>query len=147
MPVPIDPVKLQAALADLGVFPADLDALRRMPLEKGRERLVELKELVGRNFKKAALQLHPDVTGGDAIKEAKFKFLSTVKDDFLKLRLENRPVMQMPMPMPVPHPTAGVRVVRVVTWTAASAAHYGATNSTTSTISGVPFRVAVMRPG
>lgn len=147
MPAPIDPVTLQGVLRDLGVFPADLDALRRCPIEAGRQRLEELKELVRKNFKKLALQLHPDVTGGDPVKTERFKLVNTVKDDFEKLRLEIRPQQQR---FPVPRPVPNMRVVRVVTWTAASAAYTTASASTTTTTTstgfGIPFRVAVMRP-
>lgn len=143
MSAPIDPAVLHGALADLGVFPADLEQLRRMPLEAGRQRLEALKEQVRHNFKKLALQLHPDVTGGDQAKEARFKLISRTKDDFLKLRLEPRP---QPMMRPVARPMPNMTVMRVVTWTSAATAHHNATNSTTSTFVGIPFRVAVMRP-
>jgi hypothetical protein len=137
MPAPIDPLKVQAVLRDLGVEPADLEALRRCPLAEGQRKLAELKERVHKNYKRAAFELHPDRTGNDPEKTERFKLLVTVRDDFEKFQLVP------PQPRFVPMPVQ--QTVRVVSWVSASAAFRNAPTATTVTIN-VPFVFAYMYP-
>lgn len=143
MPVPLDPAKIQGVMRDLGVAPADVDALRRMPFEAAVKHLEELKERVRKNFKRLALELHPDRTGGDAEKTERFKVVSSIKDEFEKLQI--RPVPVRPPPVVTVAPPPPVRVVRVVTWTSAGAAYTSRATGTTVTV-GIPFNIATMRP-
>jgi hypothetical protein len=145
MPAPIDPIKLQEALRALGIFPADLEALRRIPLEEARRCLDVLKERVRKNYKQLAFELHPDRTGNDPTKTERFMLLGSVKDEFEKLQLQQQqPQLRQQIVMRVVPPMPQVRVMRVVTWSSAGSAHINATTGTVSI--GVPFRVATMKP-
>lgn len=87
----LDPQKALLLLRELGVGQADLDSLRRLPLAEARTKLAGIKEAVNRQFRRFALELHPDRTGNDPTKAQKFKDLSQVRDDFLKLELQAAP--------------------------------------------------------
>ncbi len=138
MPIPADPVKIHAIMADLGVSPRDFQALQGMPLEVAQRRLDELKAIVAKNYRRLAFAFHPDRNPGNTVAEATFKLLGTVKSDIDNLKVQPAP------PMPRPQ----MRIIRVVTWTSAGTA-YTTANATSPTMSvriGVPFRVATMRP-
>lgn len=150
MPAPIDPMKLQEAMRALGVLPADMDALRRMPsAETAQAKLDELKERVRKNFKVLAFELHPDRTGNDLEKTERFKLYATVKDEFEKIQIEIRPPRMQPQVMIRRPPPQQVRVTRVVMWSAVGppgATATGATNTGQTVVFNVPFRVATMKP-
>ena len=140
MAAPIDPATVRAILADLGVQQADMDAIRRCPLDEGKHKLEELKERVHKNYKRLAFELHPDRTGNDPEKTERFKLIGAIREDFAKLQLQ---AMPQRMPMRVP---AGVVIhvpIQVVSW------HARSTVSTTGTASvsvSAPFIYANMRP-
>lgn len=142
MAAPIDPRLALAILADLGVQPAEMDALRRSPIEEGKRKLEELKERVHKNYKRLAFELHPDRTGNDPEKTERFKLVGAIREDFSKLQLQAQPRM-MPMPMRVP---VGVVIhvsSPVVSWQARSTA---STTGTANVSVNAPFIYATMRP-
>lgn len=69
-------------LGHLGITPADLESLRRLPHEEAVKELAALKDKVRRQWKRAAFELHPDRTGGDPEKTALFQALSSAKEVF-----------------------------------------------------------------
>lgn len=147
MPAPLDPVKVQEIMRALGVMPADMDALRRLPLEQAKIHLEQLKERVRKNYRQLAFELHPDRTGGDPEKTERFKLVGTIKDEFEKLQIQARPQMFVRPPQPQMR-VQPMRVVQVVSWATAGNA-YTRTNAggTTVTIGfGMPLRVATMKP-
>jgi hypothetical protein len=118
-----------------------MHALLRMPPDAAAVKLDELKERVRKNFRRLALELHPDRTGGDPVKTERFKLLVSVKDEFEKLQLAPSPAH----PQIVRPPTAPpVRVVRVVSWVASGSAY--TKSAPTATVVGAPFNVATMKP-
>jgi hypothetical protein len=142
MAAPIDPAKVRAILADLGVQPAEMEAIRRCPLEEGKRRLDELKERVHKNYKRLAFELHPDRTGNDPEKTERFKLVGAIREDFDKLQLRAPPQF-MPMPMRVPVGVVMHVPVQVVSWHARSTVTF---NQTSTTVINSPFVVANMRP-
>jgi len=158
MSAPLDPVKIQAAMSDLGVSPVDMEKLRRMTsVEEATSWLDELKARVRKNFKQLAFELHPDRTGGDEEKTAQFKLYGTVKDEFEKLQVQARQV---------PHPQIILQQIqqqmlerlrqqqaqapiqappRVVTWSSVGSTVANRTGSV-SVQFGVPLRVATLKP-
>jgi hypothetical protein len=86
---------VQQAFADLGVHPHDVEALSSLPYEEARQRLVLLKDLARKNFRRMALELHPDRTGNDPEKTARFKLLSVIRDDLerVEVRFRSRQVV------------------------------------------------------
>ena len=141
MAAPIDPRLALAILADLGVQPAEMDALRRCNLDEGKRRLEELKERVHKNYKRLAFELHPDRTGNDPEKTEKFKLVGAIREDFSKLQLQAQPRM-MPMPMRVPVGVVNHVSSPVVSWHARSTASTGTVNVSVN----APFIYATMRP-
>jgi hypothetical protein len=132
------------ALTDLGITRDDIHALRTLPFEVAVKRLEELKERVRKNFKALALALHPDRTGGDPVKTERFKVISSIKDEFEKLQLQPpRPVQQAPV-MVVPVMPVPMRVVTVVSWTRAGSPY--TSTQTSTTVNGILFNIATMRP-
>jgi hypothetical protein len=125
---------LQGILQDLGVSQDELAALQKCSLAEGQRKLDELKERVRKNFKRLAFELHPDRTGNDPAKTERFKAICEVRDGFERLGLAPRPA---PVP-PVMHVTR-------VSWVRAGTAYNRAATSTT-TGTGVPWRITVMRP-
>lgn len=88
--------QIQAALPYLGVNPQDFQAVRQMPtFEAATAALDELKKRAHRNFKKAARELHPDLTGGDEAKADIFRTCVEMLDQLDKLQLVR------PQPRPV----------------------------------------------
>jgi hypothetical protein len=149
MPAPIDPLKVQAVLRDLGVQPIELEALRGCTLEEGQRKLIELKERVRRNYKHLAFELHPDRTDSDPEKTEKFKLLGTIRDEFEKLQLQAMPQpvpVRRPMPNQgcVPMQTFRVQTFRVQSWAAHSIATTASGTTTTVVIN--PSAFVNMRP-
>jgi hypothetical protein len=159
MSVPADPVKIQEAMRELGVLPADVEKLQRMAVfEEATAWLDELKDRVRKNFKRLAFELHPDRTGGDLEKTALFKLYGTVKDDFEKLQVQRRPQLS-PSQVVFQHMAQQIREQerararrppiqpppRVVMWSSVGSTVANRAG-TVSIAFGVPLRVATMKP-
>ena len=72
-------------LAEMGVTEAKLrHAQAATTQEDGEQRLEDLKAVCKEGFRKLALELHPDVTGNDLEKTARFKRLKSVYESFQK---------------------------------------------------------------
>jgi hypothetical protein len=112
----------------MGVVPLDFQSIQTAPSFEEAKRLLEvLKDKVKAGFKKLAFELHPDRTGNDPVKTAKFKLAANVKNDIEKLT-----VGQQPRPMPVPF----VQPIQVVVVTQ----YYSASGTVTTATGGSPFR-------
>ena len=114
---PDDPRILEARAA-LGLTDEVLRAPLAQPsLDQARAALAELKVATKRRYRELALELHPDRTGNDAAKAARFAAIATVYADLEKLEVR------------APPPP-----VRFVVWRATSNGSWStATTSTTST--------------
>lgn len=91
--------EVQQILNEMGVLPIDFHSIRTAPTFAEAQRLLEvLKDKVKAGFKKLAFEYHPDRTGNDPVKTAKFKLANTVKNDVEKLTVgqQPRPVQQVP---------------------------------------------------
>lgn len=87
----------------LGLSQNDFRAIEHAPsFEAGQQRLADFKERAKKQFRKAALELHPDRTNNDPAKTDDFKLVAAVADDIEKL------VFGRPPPQPV------MRAVRIV---------------------------------
>jgi hypothetical protein len=133
-----NPAKVQAVLSELGVPPAELELVRKLPSEAARAKLEELKARVAKNYRKVVFKYHPD-RGGD---EATFKLVGTIKADFEKLQVQPG----------APPPVMRARVVmqpmtvRVVTWSSAGSTYTANNPSVVGIHIGMPLRVATMKP-
>ena len=86
------------ALRELGIcVPEDFDRLRSMPFQAARCRLVELKERVKKEFRRLALELHPDRTNGDEVKTERFKLMIKVKEAVEALQVQSPPPPVIPV--------------------------------------------------
>jgi DnaJ domain len=114
--------QMQTGLARLGVTPQDFDLVRRQTsLETAGHLLAELKKKAKTNYKKLALELHPDRTGGDEAKTDEFKHITAVLDEVEKLAVRARP------PPPRPNPLGVVFAMGMP-----YAQQYGGTSTTTT---------------
>lgn len=151
MPTRLDQKQIHEVLQVLGVTPSDLEGLRLLNPDSARTRLAELKECVRRNFRRLALELHPDRTGGDAKKTELFKLYCTVKEEFEKIQLKpqapNRPTPVGRQGQPMPRQAPPVPVTRVVTWISQGTAYTARAGIPATYVTvGVPLRVATMKP-
>jgi len=90
--------EIQQVLREMGVTQADFQAIQRAPtLAEAQRLLTVLKDKVKAGFKRLAFEYHPDRTGNDPVKTAKFKIAATLKDDVEKLQVKHQPP-----PQPVP---------------------------------------------
>jgi hypothetical protein len=72
-------------LAEMGVTERKLrHAQAATTQEAGEQRLEDLKAVCKEGFRKLALELHPDVTGNDPEKTARFKRLKSIYESFQK---------------------------------------------------------------
>lgn len=79
----LSPQEFADGLLALGVTPHSLAAVRHAESEEqALERLDALKTRARRAFRDAALQCHPDMTGGDNTKTARFRWLRETLDQF-----------------------------------------------------------------
>jgi hypothetical protein len=126
--------QLEQAMTDLGLTAEAHASVRQAPsFEAAVARLDAIKAEAKRRYRKLALELHPDRTGGDVDKTERFKVLAQVMDQLEKMRV-GRP----PAPRPAPPP------VRVVVFSTAPGFGYGygfsgssgATSTTTGSVSG-----------
>lgn len=83
------------AFQALGVTQSAIDAIRGSAFPVAKQLLVQLQDQVHKMYRTLALELHPDRTGGDHEKEALFKLVSRVHDEFMKLSV--RPLQPQPM--------------------------------------------------
>jgi hypothetical protein len=136
MPTQIPPQDIQRALAALDVTEAELEAIRRAPFPKAQTLLQDLKAKAHRNYKRLALELHPDRTQGDKTKAELFVLLGRVLEEFDKIAVH-----------PAPKPVQVVRVP-IATWQASWNNPWS--TSPTSTTTGFTqvqvIRIVTMRP-
>lgn len=86
------------AMQLLNLSQEDFRSIEQAPtLEAGQQMLAALKERMKKQFRKVALELHPDRTNNDPVKTDEFKLVAAVVDDIEKLGLHRPP----PRPMPV----------------------------------------------
>lgn len=78
MPVQIPPDVARRALQALEVTDQKIETIRRVPFEQAQVLLAELKANARRVYKRLAIQLHPDQTGGDQDKTDLFVLLGQV---------------------------------------------------------------------
>lgn len=110
------------AFQALGVTQSAIDAIRGSAFPVAQQLLKQLQDQAHKTYRKLALDLHPDRTDGDLAKEALFKLVSQVHDEFMKLTV--RP--------PQPRPMIRVVYVHVQPFVAANTT----TTTTTATVSG-----------
>ncbi len=79
--------QLDELLRTLGVSLDDVESLRLLPYEEAVKHLEALKDKVRRGWKRAVFDLHPDRTGGDPEKTARFHELTRARDAFEAFRL------------------------------------------------------------
>lgn len=115
VPMQLDPVRLAAALQELGVTPAALQAIRMAPPDKARLMLDELKVIAKSRYRKFAFELHPDRNNGDPAKTEKFTFLSQVIKQIESMEY------RAPPPPPPPPPVRPVQQIRQVVFRAVPA--------------------------
>jgi hypothetical protein len=101
MPAPLDPMKFGQALNDLGVTQAAIHAIRTSPPERARMLVDEIKAIAKTRFRQLAKLLHPDLTGGDAVKSARFSFLALVMKEIERME-PPASVAHRPPPITVP---------------------------------------------
>lgn len=113
----------------LGIRPVDLDRLRRIPFEEAVKGLQAIQEGARKSFRKLALSLHPDHTGGNEEKTKQFVEIKAFYEQFMKLQM-HRPVLT-----PTPFPSFNITF-----------SNYRNTASTVSTGGFSPRFVVVMKP-
>lgn len=130
----MDQQKIDQCLRELGVTPGALAAIRGAAnFDDATAKLAALKQMVKTNFKRLALELHPDRNGGDAAKTELFKALVQVQKDVDVLEIRRAPPQPVYTPPTFQHvvisyygtPSQGFH--RPVTPSAASAATTAAT--------------------
>ena len=81
----------------LGVTNAEVRAVLRAPsFDAALAALDELRARARKNLRKAALELHPDVTGGDEKKNEQLKVLTAAYEGLKNLKLVQRPLVVRP---------------------------------------------------
>ena len=137
---PMNPALVFEMLRDLGVnYPADLQAIERMPFELGVKALDALKERARKNYRKLAFELHPDRTSNDPVKTERFKLLAQVREKLEKMSLRRA------VPMPPPQVVFVRAVTFVHPFTTMNVTGAPPTN-TTNFGPGGPYYAARMRP-
>lgn len=122
----MDQVALHRALGALGVQPQALEHLRRVPFPQAVEGLKRIQEAAKPAYKKLALELHPDRTGGDETKTRLFSEVTMAHKWLQELKVQP-PAPQPTMTVqfvhyPRAHPFGGV----VNTTTTSTSTHYNA---------------------
>ena len=137
MPSSIPQHDVQRALATLGVTSQDFDTIRRVPFSQAQTLLQELKVKARRNYKRLALELHPDRTQGDQIKAELFVLLGRVLEELDKTVVHPQP----PMPQPI---SFNYSFNTAPTWV--STATTSRTTTTTTFTAQQVIRIVKMRP-
>lgn len=120
----LPPDEVRTLMLDLGVDLAQLmPRLRFSPIDQAKQLLVDAKATVKKRWRKVALELHPDRTGGDPAKEERFKKFNVLVEEFLALEVS----------APPPPPPVMARPFVVATSSATGSA------TTTGWASGVTF--------
>jgi hypothetical protein len=119
----------------LGILPLDWQRVQRAPnLEAAKNELEHIKERAKKAFKKLALELHPDMNGGDEEKTVKFKQLNEALQilDKLQIRPPPRP------PPPMARPPMGAVFIRQggVTFSSGTSGGFNSASSVTIIING-----------
>lgn len=84
--------QLSKAMQLLSLTPNDFRVIEQAPsFEAGQQMLAGLKERVKKQFRKVALELHPDRTNNDPAKTDDFKLVSAVVDDIERLAFSRPP--------------------------------------------------------
>jgi hypothetical protein len=96
MPAPLSAHDLQRAYQVLGVTEAELKSIENAPFLEGEASLKKLKIRVRKNYKKAALELHPDHNQGDPAKSELFLLVTRVSKDLA--RRQARPGLEESVP-------------------------------------------------
>jgi phytoene dehydrogenase-like protein len=138
MPSLIPQHDVQRALAALGVAPQDFDTIRRVPFPQAQTLLQELKAKARRNYKRLALELHPDRTQGDATKAELFVLLGRVLEELDKTVVHPPPPMPQPIAINFAFHTAP-------TWVSTASTTASTTTTTTFSPQQV-IRIVRMRP-
>ena len=101
MATKIPPQDVQRALTALDVTEAELEALRRVPFRKAQELLRDLKAKSHRNYKRLALELHPDRTQGDKSKAELFVLIGQVLAEIDKMEVHpaSKPLQVVRVPI------------------------------------------------
>lgn len=81
----------------LGLQQADFRAVEQAPsFEVAAQRLNELKARTKKQFRKVALELHPDRTNNDPVKTEDFKLVSAAVEDIERISMQQvRPQRQV----------------------------------------------------
>lgn len=74
----------------LGVHPAHLQHLQRLPFEQAQTSLEAMKVEAKKRYRKLALELHPDRTGGDEDKIKLFRIVTEVNNQIQAITLRQR---------------------------------------------------------
>lgn len=144
MPTRMDRGQALKALQALGISPRDLDSIRMASYPQAKQMLVQLKELAKKRYRKLALQLHPDRTGGDPEKTEMFKVVGLVLEDLNKLEVQ-RPVARPSFTSATVSNTTNATFSGTVTWVNVQ---YASTQTTTRVkpSQARPMHVVNMRP-
>lgn len=100
----LDPVRFAQALVELGITPDAIRQVRSAPQAQGERLLDELKSSAKSRYRRLAFELHPDRTGNDEVKAAKFSFLTMVVKEVEGMRW-------VPFPPPPPQQTIRIQFV------------------------------------
>jgi hypothetical protein len=117
MPVQIPQQDAQRALQALGVTSVELNGIRAAPFPQAQIMMAELKVKAKRAYKRFALELHPDRTGGDQEKTDFFVLLGHVLAEFEKATVQPPPPR---IPVPAPMQWANVHWVNTAAATTAT---------------------------
>lgn len=83
--------QVEEGLRLMGLSMADIQwPTRSGNLEEAKQRLVALKAKAKTGFRRAAMDLHPDRTGGDEAKSELFRVVCALNDDIEKLEMQDR---------------------------------------------------------
>jgi len=85
------------ALSALGLQQADFERLCRLPFDRAVKQLQELQLRARKSFRRLALELHPDRTGGNEEKTRRFLTIKAVYEEVSQLKVQQiQPVVLPP---------------------------------------------------